>query len=71
MLLVPVPVILVQPRLTRRSNDQEILGILFFSFLRKIERTTDHGRFVNDDDLVVGDCVRCVYEGRNAGICHE
>jgi len=71
MLLVPVPVVPVQLRHLLRPHYEQVFGILLFSTPREIERTTDHGRPVNDDDLVMSNGVRRVYEGRNPRISQE
>lgn len=52
-------------------QDKQILGVLFLSCLREIERPGNDRRLVNDDDLVVRNSVLVVDEGRNTDVAQE
>lgn len=53
------------------SQNQEILSILFFGGFREIERPGQDGLSVNDHDLVVGNCMPPINEGRDARMPQE
>ena len=51
-----------------RTDDQEVLRVLFLGGLCEVERAGDDDRPVDEDDLVVGNGVLFVDVGRDAGI---
>lgn len=53
------------------TDDEQVLGILFFCGLREVERSGNDSRLVDDHDLVVRDGVLFVNVGGDTGITQE